>query len=84
MLFVVIREIESARREAAVFNSQREARDVYDETTRVCEDGPDDGPEDDPAVVTNCWLCQVDTPDPNIAKRSALSGHATLLAAHYR
>jgi hypothetical protein len=45
----------------------------------VCDNGPDDGPGDDPTIITNCWLGRVDTSDPELAKRSALSGRAIII-----
>ena len=79
MMYVVIREVEGPTREAAAFRLRQDAEDVYEEAARVCENGPDDGPGDDTTVVTNCWLGLVDTPDREIAKQSALSGHFTLI-----
>ena len=83
MLYVVVREIEGAKREAAAFRSRQDAQDAYDEAARICDEGPDDGPGDDPAIVTNCWLGWVDTPDRDIAKRSSLAGHFTVSKAYF-
>ncbi len=81
MFYVVIRELEGDRKDAAAFLASPDAQDAYDEAAHVCDNGPGDGPGDDPAIVTNCWLGWVDTSDPEIAKQSALSGHALIIRA---
>ncbi len=83
MFYVVIREIECITRDVMAFRQRRKAHEAYDEAARVCDNGPDDGPGDDPTIVTNCWLGWVDTPDPEIAERLALSGYATMLKRMY-
>lgn len=81
MIYVVIRELEGNKRDAAEFLMYQDAQNAYDEAAHVCDNGPEDGWGDDPSIVTNCWLGWVDTSDPEIAKRSALSGHAIILRA---
>ena len=82
MLFIVIREIEAKRPHVAAFILISEAKQYYNDAVHVCDSGPDDDPEDDPTIVTNCWLYEVATLDPELAKGMALDGTARLLASY--
>lgn len=80
-LYVVVREIEAERLERAVTVDLAEAEACYAEAFHACEDGPDDGPGDDPAIVTRCWLYSADTSDPAIAEAMTVDGRAKLIKA---
>jgi hypothetical protein len=80
VLFVVVRDAEDGRR-AAVFSDRAEAERIYAEAYHVSENGPDDGPGDDPTIVSGCWFYVVDTPDPDAAKALALKGDIAHLKA---
>jgi hypothetical protein len=80
MLFAVVREIEAERRHCALFLTLDAARDCYDAARHVCDNGPGEEPEDDPAIVSDCWLYEVDASDPQTARKMVFDGRATLLA----
>jgi hypothetical protein len=84
LLFVVVREIEAERRHVTVFALFEMAKRYYNYAAYVCDNGPDEGPEDDPTIVTNCWLYVTATADPERAKAAALDGTANLCASYER
>jgi hypothetical protein len=84
MLYVVIRQIENndeaMKRDHRVFILLSQAKQYYADVEHVCWNEPNDTPEADPSVVTNCWLWAADTDDPVAAAGMALSQRAILLA----
>jgi hypothetical protein len=82
VLWVVIREIEQNRSEEAVFQTVDAAQSCYDEATYVSDNGPDDGPGDDPTIVTNSWLYEADTSDADTARAMARDGRAILIKSY--
>jgi hypothetical protein len=80
MLFVVVREIEQERQDFWVFTTETEAREYYKQAAYVCWDEPDHSPGGDPSIVTNCWLYEAATDNPETAKEAAAVGRAKLLA----
>ena len=83
MYYIVCRDVDGGPSQYAAFGALADARDCYDEAERICDNGPGDGPADDPTIVTNCRLYAVDTPDPAVAIATAQSGYATLLRVCY-
>jgi hypothetical protein len=81
VLFVVVREIGAKYLERAVTTDFAEAEACYAEAFRACENGPDEGPGDDPAVVSRCWLYSAETADPAVAESMTSDGRANLIKA---
>lgn len=81
MLFVVVREIEGERLERAVTSDLAEAEAAYADAFRACENGPEEGPGEDPAIVSRCWLYSADTDDPAVAEAMTTDGRAKLIKA---
>lgn len=80
--FVVVREIEGARRVSTAFPSLDAARTFYDDAVYVCDLGPDEDVEGDPTIVSNCWLYAADAPNETDAGKMVSSGHARLIASY--
>ena len=72
MLYVVVREIEAERLERAVIGDPAEAEACYAEAFHVCENGPDEGSGEDPAIVSQCWLYSAATSDQAEAEAMCL------------
>ena len=81
MLFVMVREIEGERFERAVTTDRAEAEACYAEAFRACENGPEEGPGEDPEIVSRCWLYSENTSDSAEAERMTMDGRATLIKA---
>jgi len=79
MLFVMVREIEAERLERAVTSDLAEAEAAYAQSFHACENGPEEGPGEDPAIVSRCWLYSADTDDPAEAEAMTIDGRARCL-----
>ena len=82
VLYVVIREIEGAKKEAAAFRSRQDAQDVYDQAARVCDNDPDEMGNGDLTIVSQCWLYEADAADAEQALAHVHAGRGTLLASY--
>jgi hypothetical protein len=80
-LYIVVREIEAERVGRAVTSDLAEADACYAEAFHAWENGPGEGPGDDDAIVTRCWLYSAETSDPADAEAMTIDGRATLIKA---
>jgi len=80
VIFVLIREIEKDRRDCQTFDFEGAAWAAYRVAERVSMDGPDDGPGDDPTIVTNGSLYVAYTSSVAEAVQLARYKQANLLA----
>lgn len=80
-LYIVVREIEVEQLDRAVTSDLTEAEACYEEAFHACENGPREGPADDDAIVTRCWLYSAETSDPAAAEVMTIDGRAKLIKA---
>jgi hypothetical protein len=76
---VLVQEIEANRLERAIASDLAEAEAAYTQAFHACENGPEEGPGEDPAIVSRCLLYSADTDDPAEAEVMTTDGRARCL-----